>query len=96
VKILFAGKPGKQQPDETMWCAVLEDHGNDEFVVRLENTSVFHPAARAGTLYLATWDRVNRHRPTGRPMFIPGRQLRKLPGKAKGKKGAQRPRRTSA
>jgi hypothetical protein len=90
VKILFEGKPDRCMPGESLWCEVLEDCGNGEYVVRLRNTSIFHTSARAATLYLATWDRLSRHRPTGRPMFIPVRRLRKLPGKAKGNKGGRR------
>jgi hypothetical protein len=81
VKILF--------PGESLWCEVLQDHGNGKYVVRLRNTSFFHPSARAGALYLAKWDRQKWHRRSGRPMFTPIRPLCKLPGKAKGMRGVR-------
>jgi hypothetical protein len=98
-KIYFEAQDSKM-PSESMWCEVLQQQANGQYVVRLQNTSFFSKTAKLGALYLASWDGGTVHGISGRPLFTPIRHLRALPGKKRKptgkKKGAKGKTRCSA
>jgi hypothetical protein len=65
----------KDMPGEIMWCEVLDNMGNGNFIVRLRNTSFIDARLCEGSVIQARWNGSCRHGVSGRPLFEPVRHL---------------------